>query len=66
MKLFGFTLLRNAIKYDYCYIESIKSLSNITENITISLGKSDDETEASLSEFKNLEIIKTIWDENIR
>ncbi len=66
MQLFGFTLLRNGVKYDYCFKESLRSLSAITKNITIALGNSEDTTEAELTEFTNLVIVPTIWDEAIR
>jgi hypothetical protein len=66
MKIFGFTLLRNAIKYDYCFLESLKSLSSVTNSIFLALGDSEDGTEKAIENFKNIKIIKTKWDESLR
>lgn len=62
MNIFGFGLLRNGVKYDYCFIESLKSLSAIVNSIYLALGDSDDGTEEKLKEISNINIIPTIWD----
>lgn len=65
--LFGFTLLRNGVRYDYPFRESLRSLAGVTEKIALALGKSDDGTEG---EIRNLglpiECTPTVWDENLR
>lgn len=66
MRLFGFSLLRNAIKYDYCFKESLTSLAGLVEYTVLALGKSEDGTEENLNEINNLEVIHTEWDENLR
>ncbi len=66
LPLFAFTLLRNAIKYDYCYLESLKSLSHLVDKTFLALGNSEDDTESSLKEIPHLQIIPTIWDEKLR
>lgn len=66
MNIFGFSLLRNGIKYDYPYRESLQSLCDLCSSVYLALGKSEDGTESSLSNFKNIKIIPTIWDENMR
>ncbi|MBI2522170.1 MAG: hypothetical protein HYV97_17255 [Bdellovibrio sp.] len=66
VRLFGFTLLRNGIKYDYSFKESLNSLSPICDKIYIALGQSDDGTEAAVSKMAGLEIIPTVWDEKSR
>jgi len=65
-KIFGFTLLRNGIKYDYSFSESLNSLSPIVEKIYIALGNSEDGTEQALDPFSCLRILPTIWDTNSR
>lgn len=67
MELFGFTLLRNGVKYDYPFRESLQSLSGITQKIYLALGNSEDSTEDSLSLFQQkLVLIPTVWDETKR
>jgi len=66
LKIFGFTLLRNAVKYDYCFQESLASLQPLVESIYIALGKGEDETEKLVSNLPNIKIINTIWDESLR
>lgn len=64
--IIGFTLLRNGLKYDYPFVESLSSLSEFCETVYVALGNSDDGTEASLTSLKNLRLIPTVWDENLR
>ncbi len=64
-KLYGFTLLRNGIKYDYSFIECLKALSGLVEKIYIAVGESDDGTLESLEQFDNLVIINTVWDPSL-
>lgn len=66
MKLYGFTILRNGLKYDYPFLESLRSLAALCEEVYVALGKSDDGTEKMLGEIGNLVIIPTVWDENLR
>ena len=66
MAIYGFTLLRNGLKYDYPYLESLRSLCAFCDEVFLALGASDDGTEKTLSEFKNLVVVPTVWDENLR
>ncbi|MGZ3693673.1 MAG: hypothetical protein ACXWQO_05705 [Bdellovibrionota bacterium] len=61
--IYGFTLLRNGLKYDYPFRESIASLCGLAEKTVVALGNSEDGTEAELKAFSNLEIVPTVWDE---
>ena len=62
-RFYGFTLLRNGIKYDYSFIESLRSLLDLTGKVYLALGDSEDATEEALSILDNLVIINTVWDE---
>lgn len=62
MKIYGFTLLRNGIKFDYSFRECLKSLSPLVDKIYIAVGDCSDGTKEALAEFDNLEIIDTVWD----
>lgn len=66
MKICGFTLLRNGVKYDYPFLESLRSLCALCDQVFVALGDSDDGTEAQLAEFKNLVIVPSVWDESMR
>lgn len=58
----GFSLLRNGIKYDYPFIESLSSLQGLCEDVFLALGDSEDDTEEKLKELAPLEVIPTKWD----
>lgn len=63
--LHGFTLLRNGLKYDYPFRESIRGLRSLCSSVVVALGQSDDGTEGSLD---GLDLVKipTVWDEEKR
>lgn len=60
--LHGFTLLRNGLKYDYPFRESLHGLRALCESVVVAVGKSEDGTEESL---KNMDLLQvpTVWDE---
>jgi hypothetical protein len=64
MIISGFTFVRNAIKYDYPIIESIKSVLPLVDEMIICLGKSEDGTETLIDSIKSdkIKIINTDWD----
>lgn len=68
MKVAGFTIVRNAIKYDYPVIESIRSVLPVVDAFYVGVGNSEDETLAlikSLNEPK-IKILETVWDDRLR
>lgn len=64
--LYGFTLIRNALKYDYCFRESLASLSGLVNKVFIALGNSEDNTEMVAKSHENVELIHTVWDKKYR
>jgi hypothetical protein len=66
MNIFGFTLLRNGIKYDYSFRECLDSLAPVTQKVYLALGEGEDETEKVVSELPYLKVIPTIWDDSLR
>jgi hypothetical protein len=68
MKIAGFTIIRNAIKFDYPVVESINSILPICDEFVVAVGKSDDETLQLIESINSpkIKIIKTIWDDNLR
>ena len=67
MKVCGFTIVRNAIKYGYPVVESIKSILPLCDQMVVAIGNSEDDT---LSLIRNIDsgkivIIETVWDNTI-
>ena len=67
MKVCGFTIVRNAVKYGYPVVESIKSILPLCEKMIVAVGNSDDDT---LDLIRNINeekviIIETIWDDKL-
>lgn len=67
MKVCGFTIVRNAIKYGYPVVESIKSILPLCDKMVVAIGNSEDDT---LSLIKSIDsgkivIIETVWDNTI-
>ncbi|MCO6499545.1 MAG: glycosyltransferase family 2 protein [Vicingus serpentipes] len=68
MKVSGFTIIRNAIKFDYPVVEAITSILPICDEFVVAVGNSDDGT---LNLIKNInspkiKIVETIWDDTLR
>lgn len=68
MKVTGFTIIRNAIKYDYPIVESILSIIDLCDEFVIAVGQSEDETKALIQNIDSdkIRIIDTIWDDSLR
>ena len=67
-KISGFTIVRNAIKYDYPIVESIKSILPIVDEYIVAVGNSEDETLQLIRSINSpkIKIIETVWDETLR
>jgi hypothetical protein len=68
MKVTGFSFIKNAIKFDYPVVESIKSILPIVDEYVIAIGNSEDDTTALITNIGSpkIRIIHTIWDDNLR
>lgn len=68
MKLAGFTIIRNALKYDYPVVEAITSILPICDVFYVGVGKSDDATRELIEkiESEKIKIIDTVWNDNLR
>jgi hypothetical protein len=68
MKISGFTIVRNAIKYDYPIVEAITSILPICDEIIVAVGKSEDDTLQLIKSIDSpkIKIIETVWDESLR
>lgn len=68
MKVSGFTIIRNAIIYDYPIVEAIKSILPICDEFVVALGQSTDDTRSLILSINSpkIKILDTFWDESIR
>ncbi|MFZ1226914.1 MAG: glycosyltransferase family 2 protein, partial [Saprospiraceae bacterium] len=68
MKVCGFTIIRNAIKYDYPAVEAIQSVLPLCDKFIVLIGNSDDETEELIRSIDSdkIEIHHSTWDDTLR
>lgn len=68
MKISGFSIVRNGVKFDYPFIESIKSILPICDEFVVAVGDSEDGTLARILALNDtkIKIIETSWDEKLR
>jgi glycosyltransferase involved in cell wall biosynthesis len=66
MKISGFTIVRNVIKYNYPVLESIRSILPICDEFIVSVGDSQDLTLSLMESFAaanpKVRVIQTRWD----
>lgn len=64
MTISGFTIIRNAVNYDFPVVECITSLLDLVDELVIALGDNNDRTEELVDSIKSdkIKIIKTNWD----
>ncbi len=68
MKVAGFTIIRNAIKFDYPVVEAITSILPICDEFVVAVGNSDDETLQLIKQINSpkIKIFETVWDDQLR
>ncbi|MCU0367803.1 MAG: glycosyltransferase family 2 protein [Cyclobacteriaceae bacterium] len=68
MKVAGFTIARNVIKYDYPIVEAITSILPLCDEFIVAVGKSEDATLEVIRSIPSdkIKIIETIWDDALR
>lgn len=66
VNLYGFTLLRNGVKYDYSFRESFTSLSNLVKKTYVALDPGEDTSLEEVSKLDNIKIIPTVWDMSLK
>ena len=68
MKICGFTIVRNAVKFDYPVVESITSVLPMVDEFIVCVGNSDDNTLELIRSIKSdkIKIHHSIWDDNLR
>lgn len=68
MKVSGFTIIRNALKFDYPIKEAILSILPLCDEFIIAVGRSDDDTLGFMKSIDSpkIKIIETVWDDTLR
>jgi hypothetical protein len=68
MRIVGFTIVRNAIKYDYPIVESIQSILPVVDEYVVAVGHSEDDTRWLIQSIDSpkIRIIDTVWDDRLR
>lgn len=68
MKISGFTIIRNAVINDYPVVEAITSVLPVVDEMIVSIGDSDDATEALIRSIASdkIKIVYSTWDMSIR
>ncbi|MBS1505165.1 MAG: glycosyltransferase [Bacteroidetes bacterium] len=68
MKVSGFTIIRNSVKYDYPIVEAITSILPLCDEVVVAVGDSVDNTMDLIRSINSpkIKIIETVWDETLR
>jgi hypothetical protein len=68
MKIAGFTIVRNAVKYDYPIVEAITSVLPLCDEFIVAVGSGEDNTLDLIQAINSpkIRIIHTIWDDTLR
>jgi hypothetical protein len=68
MKVSGFTIVRNAVKFDYPIVEAITSILPLCDEMVVAVGRSEDNTLELVRSIHSpkIKIIETVWDEGQR
>ena len=68
MQVSGFTIVRNAIKFDYPIVEAITSILPVCDEFIVSVGNCDDGTLELIQSIDSpkIKIIRSVWDDSLR
>jgi len=68
MQISGFTIIRNAIKFDYPIVEAIQSILPLCDEMIVAVGDSDDNTLELIQSINSpkIKIIHSVWDNSLR
>src|SRR6201988_1568026 len=68
MKVSGFTIIRNALKYDYPVVEAITSVLPVCDEFIVSVGNSEDDTMQLIRSIQSpkIKIVESVWDDSLR
>ena len=66
MKIFGFGIIKNGVKFDYPFIESLRSMLPLVEKIYFNVGDCEDNTHQVIKDLNakvghKIEILDRPW-----
>ena len=63
MKVSGFTIIKNALKYDYPVVESIQSILPLVDEMIVCAGDSEDDTNKLIESIgsEKIRIVHSVW-----
>ncbi len=67
MRISGFTIVRNAVRLNYPFLESVRSVMPLCDEFIINCGKSEDETRALCAQLERefpgkVRVLDTVWE----
>jgi len=64
----GFTIVRNAIQFDYPVVEAVRSILPLCDEVVVAVGNSEDDTLSLVKSIgsEKIRIIETVWDDSLR
>lgn len=65
-KLYGFGILKNGLKFDFPFRESVLSFMPLCTEVYYVLGDSEDETDTEFQKFSFCKTEKSVWDTTIK
>jgi len=68
MKVGGFTIARNAVKFSYPVVESITSILPLCDEFVVAVGDSEDDTLGLIRSIGSpkIKVLRTTWDPSLR
>jgi hypothetical protein len=68
MKISGFTIAKNAVKFDYPVVEAITSVLPVCDEFLVNVGDCDDGTLELIQSINSpkIKIIQSVWDDTLR
>ena len=68
MTVTGITFIRNALRYDYPIVESIRSVLPLVDSMIVAVGNSEDGTRELIEGIGSdkIQILDTVWDDTLR
>ena len=68
MKVSGFTFIKNAVKYDFPLVESVKSILPLCDEFIVLHGDSDDNTRDLIDSINSpkIKVYDSVWDPNLK
>ncbi len=68
MKVTGFTIIRNAVRFDYPIVESIQSILPVCDEFIVLVGNSEDGTRELIESIGSakVKIFDSVWDDSLR